>query len=205
MIDELRVYKLFPGKAEEYLNLSQSIAIPFRKDDYGKLLGFWSVASGTLSSVMNLWQHEDLATRERLRDKLQAAEAWRGYTERTHPLNQHQTVRLLSAVLPLSVPATSGNTYEIRFIAAHTGKAGAVARLLRDAAPAGPNAATIAIWTNLFGPINEVVCLCAHGDFQQSLKGKWSDEWAAFLRAHGSMIDQIESQVLLPIASSPLK
>jgi len=205
MIDELRVYKLFPGMAEEYLNLSQSVAIPFRGDGYGKLLGFWSVESGAVSSVMNLWRHEDLATRERLRAELQNAEVWRGYTARTHPLNQHQTVRMLSAVLPLAMPTSTGNAYEIRFIAARTGKADTVAKLLRNAAPAGPDAATIGIWTNLFGPIHEVVCLSAHADLQHSLKGQWSSEWRDFLRAHGPLIDEIESHILVPIAASPLK
>jgi hypothetical protein len=207
MIDELRVYKLFPGKAEEYLDLAQGIAVPWRKDDYGKLLGFWSVESGTVSSVMNLWQHQDLAARQGLRDRLQAAEFWqKEYVARSHPLNQHQFVRLMSAVMPLSPPTTLGNTYEIRFLAAHTGKAHALARLLKEAAPAGPAAATIGIWTNLVGPINEVVCLSAHGDFQKSIKGStWSSGWRAFLRVHGSMIDEVESRVLLPATCSPLQ
>jgi len=206
VLDELRVYKLVPGKAEEYLDLAQSIAIPWRKDDYGKLLGFWSVESGTVSSIMNLWQHQDLATRQGLRDKLQTADVWQQeYTARTHPMNQHQMVRLMSAVMPLAMPATTGNTYEIRFIAARTGKANTLAKLLRDAAPAGPDASTIGVWTNLVGPINEVVCLSAHRDFQQSIKGAWSARWKEVLQAHGALVDEVESRVLLPIACSPLQ
>lgn len=205
MVDELRVYRMHPGKVEAYLELSQRIAIPFRKDDYGKLLGFWTVESGTVSSVMNLWRHETLGTREALRAKMAAAEVWQDYMAQTHPLNQHQTVRMLSPVLPLSLPAASGNTYEIRFLQAHTGKANAVAAALRDAAPGGPGARTIGIWTNLFGEIYEVVCLSAHVDLQLSLKSEWSAEWKRYLRTHGAMLEGIESQVLLPIPASPLQ
>lgn len=205
MIDELRVYKMYPGKLEAYLELSQSIAIPFRGNDYGQLLGFWSVESGTVSSVVNLWRHESFATREALRTKLGQAEVWQRYTQQTHPLNQHQTVRLLSPVLPLAMPTTSDNTYELRFITARTGKADTVARLLRDAAPRAETATTIGVWTNLFGEIYEVVCLSVHSDIQQSLRGPWSAQWRAFLRAHGAMIDNIEASVLLPIPASPLQ
>lgn len=204
MVDELRVYRMHPGKVEAYLDLSQRIAIPFRKNDYGKLLGFWTVESGTVSSVMNLWQHETLATREALREKMSDADVWKDYMAKTHPLNQHQTVRMLSPVLPISMPAASGNTYEIRFLQAHTGKANAVAQALRDAVPGGPGAQTIGVWTNLFGEIYEVVCLSAHADLQQSLRGAWASDWKSFLRTHGSMLDGVESQVLLPIPASPL-
>jgi len=205
MIDELRVYRMQPGQVEAYLDLSQRIAIPFREDDYGKLLGFWTVESGTISSVMNLWRHESLAARESLRAKMAQAEVWKDYMARTHPLNQHQTVRILSPVLPLSIPATTGNTYEIRFLQAHTGKANAAADALRKAVPSGPDAATIGIWTNLFGEIYEVVCLSVHADLQQSLKGEWGASWRSYLRAHGAMLAGIESQVLLPIPASALR
>lgn len=205
MIDELRVYRMQPGQVEAYLDLSQRIAIPFRKDDYGKLLGFWTVESGTVSSIMNLWRHESLATRETLRTKMAQAQVWKDYMAQTHPLNQHQTVRILSPVLPLTMPTTSGNTFEIRFLQAHTGRANAVAAALKNAAPHGPGAQTIGIWTNLFGEIYEVVCLSVHADLQQSLKGEWASGWQRYLHEHGAMLDGIESQVLLPIPASPLR
>lgn len=205
MIDELRFYRMHPGKLEEYLELSQRIAIPFRGHDYGRLLGFWTVGAGTLSSIANLWRHESLATREALRARMSEAEVWQDYMARTHPLNQHQTVRILAPVLPLEMPTTRGNTYELRFLNAHTGKAAAVAKALRDAPPRGPGGdGTIAVWTNLFGDIYEVVCLSAHADYGQSLRGRWAEAWRDFLRGHGAMIEGVTSQVLLPIPASPL-
>ena len=36
MIDELRVYRMHPGKVEEYLALSQNVAIPFTRTIMGK-------------------------------------------------------------------------------------------------------------------------------------------------------------------------
>jgi len=205
MIDELRFYRMHPGKLEDYLELSQRIAIPFRGNDYGRLLGFWTVEAGTLGSIANLWRHESLATRETLRARMSQSEIWQDYMARTHPLNQHQTVRILSPVLPLEMPKASGNTYELRFLRAHTGKAAAVAKALRDAPPRGSDGdGTIAVWTNLFGDIYEVVCLSAHADYPRSLRGAWAAAWRSFLRSHGAMIDGFTSELLLPIPASPL-
>lgn len=205
MIDELRVYRMHPGKINEYLSLSQSVAIPFRKNDYGELLGFWTVAAGTLCSVVNLWRHESLESREALRARMAQAPQWRDYMAKTHPLNQHQSVRILSPVLPLAAPGTSGNIYELRFLRAKTGHAGRLAVELQRASPAGPGASTIAIWTNLFGEIYEVVCLSAHAALQQSLNGPFADAWNSFMRVHGGIIDEATSHWLLPIPASPLR
>lgn len=205
MIDELRVYRMHPGKVEAYLELSQRIAIPFRRDDYGKLLGFWTAASGTLSSVVNLWRHESMESREMLRARMAQAPQWQDYMSQTHPLNQHQTVRILAPVLPLNAPATAGNVYELRFLQARTGHANALATRLRDASPAGPGASTIAVWTNLFGDIYEVACLSAHASIEQSLAGAYAAAWADFLRVQGSIVEGIESSLLLPIPASPMQ
>lgn len=205
MIDELRVYRMHPGKVEEYLALSQNVAIPFRKNDYGKLLGFWTVASGTLSSVVNLWRHESLESREALRARMAQAPQWKDYMSRTHPLNQHQSVRILAPVLPLAPPDAPGNVYELRLLRAKTGHASGLAAELTRTAPMGPGASTIAIWTNLFGEIYEVVCLSAHASIQQSLDGPFACGWEDFMRTHGSIIEDIASHWLLPIPASPLQ
>ena len=205
MIDELRVYRMHPGQVEAYLELSQRIAIPFRRDDYGRLLGFWTTASGPLCSVVNLWRHESLASREALRARMAQAPQWQDYMAQTHPLNQHQTVRILAPAMALDMPTTRGNVYELRFLQVRTGHASALAARLREAAPAGAGAATIAVWTNLFGDIYEVVCLCAHASIQQSLAGAYAAAWADFLQAEGRLVEGIESSLLLPIPASPMQ
>lgn len=205
MIDELRMYRMHPGRLDAYLELSQGIAIPFRQNDYGALLGFWTIASGSLSSVVNLWRHESLESREMLRDKLAKVAVWKDYVARTHPLNQHQSVRILAPVLPCSTPDSSGNIYELRFLRARTGGASELAGRLRTASPTGPRSRTIGIWTNLFGEIYEVVCLSVHGEIGQSLDGPFSQAWESFLSAHGSLIESVESHLLRPIPASPMQ
>lgn len=205
MIDELRVYRMHPGRVEAYLELSQKIAIPFRKNDYGQLLGFWTTASGTLSSVVNLWRHESMESREALRTRMAQAPEWQDYMSRTHPLNQHQTVRILAPVLMPTAPSTAGNVYELRLLRARTGHASAIAARLRDTAPAGPGASTLAVWTNLFGDIYEVVCLSAHASIELSLLGAYAAAWDDFLQAQASVIEGIESSLLLPIPASPMQ
>lgn len=205
MIDELRMYRMQPGQLDAYLDLSQRIAIPFRRNDYGTLLGFWTVASGTLGSVVNLWRHESLASRERLRTKMAGAAVWKDYMAQTHPLNRHQSVRILAPVLPLDTPDGASHLYELRFMQAKTGHAAQLAARLSDAAPAGPGASTLGVWSNLFGDIYEIVCLSAHASISESLVGSYAGIWDDFVRTHGSIIENIESHLLRPIPASPMQ
>ena len=43
---ELRFYEIATGRLDDYINHAGKVAVPFRGDDYGKLLGFWSCEAG---------------------------------------------------------------------------------------------------------------------------------------------------------------
>ena len=42
MLHELRFYEIAAGRVADYINHAGAVAVPFRGDRYGKLLGFWS-------------------------------------------------------------------------------------------------------------------------------------------------------------------
>ncbi|MFN7634231.1 MAG: NIPSNAP family protein, partial [Acetobacteraceae bacterium] len=67
MIDVLRIYTLRAGAMTRYMDLAERVAAPLRGDRFGTLLGFWAGEAGAANSVFNLWRHEDLETRRRLR------------------------------------------------------------------------------------------------------------------------------------------
>jgi hypothetical protein len=202
VIDELRIYTLRPGAMPRYLDLAQNVAVPVRGDRHGTLLGFWSNEAGAANSVVNLWRHESLESRQAVRRTLEALPAWREqYLAGVRPLMLRQVVRFMEPVLPLAAPTTPGpHLYEQRLFRARAGEATRLAEALaRDAEPG-----QIALWTSFAGPINEVVQLLAHADpaarFTRSLCGPDG----AMVR-HAALVEEVETSLMLPAPHSPLR
>ncbi len=207
MIDELRSYKIVPGGLADYLKTAEEVAIPFRGDNYGKLLGFWFGEIGAVNNVFNLWQHQDLNTREALRADLQKQEVWRAkYLPHAHPLMQRQFVRLMTPAVPFCAPVERGNVYEVRFIRTKTGKAQEFVSRFKTGLPADYQAATVGLWTTLAGHLNEVVHISACRDVAARLRRSLQHpEWQQFLAKHGSLVEEIESSLMIPANHSPLQ
>src|SRR5262245_10289025 len=70
MSSELTSYTLEPGTLAEVIKTSGTVSRDIRKDDYGKLEGYWSTEIGPLNQVMHLWSYKDLNERARLRAEL---------------------------------------------------------------------------------------------------------------------------------------
>ena len=207
MIDELRVYRIVPGGLADYLKLSGGVAIPFRGDKFGELLGFWYAEIGAVNTVYNLWRHLDLNTRQALRAELAKSEVWRTqYQARIQPLMQHQVIRLMTPVIPLAKRPEGGNTYEIRLIRTKAGKAPELASRLQSELPAEFQAENIGLWTTFAGEVNEVVHISAYRDVHARLKRSLEDaDWRRFLKDYGPLVDRVESSLTLPADYSPLK
>ncbi|MGZ5089734.1 MAG: NIPSNAP family protein [Burkholderiales bacterium] len=98
MLHELRFYEIVAGRIADYINHAGEVAVPFRGDRYGKLLGFWSCEIGAVNCVFNLWEHESIATREALRIELQKEDVWRNqYLPHSQPLMRRQFSALAEA------------------------------------------------------------------------------------------------------------
>jgi hypothetical protein len=200
MVDELRIYTLRPGAMPRYLELAEKVAVPVRGDRHGVLLGFWAGEAGAANAVFNLWRHEDLETRRKVRAELEALPAWREqYLAGVRPLMLRQVVRFLDVVIPLSAPDAPCGLYEIRLIRSRAGEAGALARVMAADGEAGQ----IGLWTTSAGPINEVVQLLAIADPAARFARSLHEDGP--LARHGAMIEEIETSLMLAAPHSPLK
>jgi NIPSNAP len=207
MIDELRIYRLVPGGLADYLKFAGEVAMPLRGDSYGKLLGFWYGEIGSANCAFNLWQHEDLNTRQALREGLETMSEWRAqYLSRVQPLMQQTVIRLMTPVAEVSEPKEAGNTYELRIIRTKAGRAHELASRLMTEPPPHLKARTVGIWTTFAGTLNEVVQLCAYRDVRERLSYPLQHaEWRDFLGRHGPLAEEVESSLLIPVDFSPLQ
>jgi hypothetical protein len=204
MLHELRYYEIAAGRIDDYINHAGSVAVPFRGDDYGKLLGFWACEIGAVNGVFNLWEHESVATREVLRAKLQQQDVWRKeYLPHSQPLMRRQLSRLLTPMADPVLPAMPGNLYQIRIFRTRAGSTAAFARVLQNELPASLKRASVAVWTGNSGDVNEVVYLSAHAATQTPADIMQSSEWRALLKQHGAMVEDIQSSLMTPVAFSP--
>ena len=207
MIDELRIYRLVPGGLADYLKHAGEVAMRLRGDDYGKLLGFWYAEIGAVNCAFNLWQHQDLNSRQALRAGLETKSEWHTqYLSLVQPLMQQTVIRLMTAVSSVSAPARAGNTYELRIIRTKAGRANELAARLKDDLPLEMQAATVGIWTTFAGTLNEVVHLTAYRDVRQRLERSLQHaDWQRFMKQHGPLAEEIDSSLLIPAKFSPLQ
>ena len=204
MLHELRYYEIAAGRLDDYIDHAGKVAVPFRGDDYGKLLGFWACEIGAVNGVFNLWEHESVATREVLRAKLQKQDVWRNeYLPHSQPLMRRQVSRLLTPLTDPNPPAAPGNVYHLRIFRTRAGRTAAFARLLQDELPAPLWGATVAVWTGNSGDVNEAVHLSVHPATQPLAQTLHSAEWRAFLKLHGTMVEDIRSSLMTPVEFSP--
>lgn len=207
MIDELRIYRLVPGALPDYLAFSGGIAVPFRGDRFGALLGFWFAEIGAVNTAYSLWRHQDLNSRQALRAEMAKNEVWtKEYQPRIRPLMQRQEIRLMTPVISPSPGAETGRVYEIRFIRAKAGRASELAAGLQSDMPRSFKDETVALWTTLAGPGNEVVHLAAYRDVGARLKRPLNGEdWRHFFERNAALVEDIDSSLMLPADHSPLK
>jgi len=204
MLHELRFYEIAAGRLDDYIDHAGKVAVPFRGDDYGRLLGFWACEIGASNCVFNLWEHESVATREVLRAKLAQQDVWRHeYLPHSQPLMRRQFSRLLKPLETPKPPAMAGNLYQMRIFRTRAGKTAAFAALVQHELPAPLRASTIAVWTGNSGEINEVVHLSAHPEAASPATIMGSGEWRTFLRQHGALVEDVESSLMTPAAYSP--
>ncbi len=204
MLHELRFYEIAAGRVDDYIDHAGKVAVPFRGDDYGKLLGFWRCEIGAVNCVFNLWEHESVATRETLRAKLQTQDVWRKeYLPHSQPLMRRQVSRLLTPLADPNPPGVPGNLYHLRIFRTRAGKTNAFATLLQQALPAPLRAVAVATWTGNSGEVNEVVHLSAYRESLSPAQILQTAEWQAFLKQHGALVEDIESSLMTPAAFSP--
>jgi hypothetical protein len=81
---ELRIYTLYPGKVDQFLDLLLAI-LPLR-ERYSPNVCVWRSLSGDPDRVFHLWAYETFEQRVRSRSAINADPAWRDYIATVSPL-----------------------------------------------------------------------------------------------------------------------
>jgi hypothetical protein len=211
MIYELRTYTLKQGSVPEVAKNSGAIGRDIRKDDYGKLEGYWVTEIGPLNQVMHLWSYKDLNERARLRAELGKNPRWNSeYVPLIRPNLVRQDIRLLNAVKGPVAPAKSPNVYELRCYRAKPGAAKQWLDLFTGALPVREKYSKIVgLWTTEAGQPNEICHLWAYPDLNtratvRAESGK-DPGWQAFVKSGTGLLDEMHSTIMVPAAHSPLK
>jgi hypothetical protein len=212
MLYELRTYTLKPGAVGDMVKAASTVSHDIRKNDYGKLEGYWFTEIGPLNQVLHLWSYSDFNERARLRGELAKNSRWTGeYLPLIRPLLMRQDIRLLNAIRPPVAPASPGNIYELRNYRAKPG--GAVRQWLdafTGVLPAREKYSKIvALWQTEAGQPNEVCHLWAYPDLNARAKARGDamkdPEWQEFLTKGPGFLDEMHSTIMLPAPHSPLK
>lgn len=212
MIYELRTYTVRPGTLGDLVKVASTVSREIRKDDYGKLEGYWFTEIGPLNQVMHMWSYASFDERARLRGELAKNPRWTGeYIPLIRPLIVRQDVRLLNAVRAPVAPATAGNIYEFRNYRTKT--LGVVRQWLdvfTAALPAREKySKMVGLWQTEAGQPNEVCHIWAYPDLNARAEARASamkdPAWQEFLGKSGPMLEEMHSTIMLPAPHSPLK
>ena len=211
MIYELRTYTVKQGSLPEMIRDSSTISRAIRKDDYGKLGGYWSTDIGPLNQVMHLWSYTDLNERARLRAELYKNPRWSAeYLPLIRPHLIRQDNRLLNPVVGPVAPAGTPNVYEFRNYRTRPGAVRQWADLMVKILPLREKYSKIVgLWITEAGQLNEACHIWAYKDLnhraQVRAEAVKDPEWQAFLEEAAPLLDELHSTVMLPAPHSPLK
>jgi hypothetical protein len=211
MIFELRTYTCKQGTMPEVAKTASTLGRDIRKDNYGKLEGYWMTDIGPLNQVMHLWSYKDLNERERLRGELAKNQRWNNeYIPASRPHLIRQDIRLLNVVKAPVAPASTPNLYELRNYRTKPGSARQWANLFTKALEAREKYSKIcALWITEAPQPNEVVHIWAYPDLnkraQVRAESSKDPAWGAFLKEGAPLLEEMHSTVMIPAPHSPLK
>jgi hypothetical protein len=211
MIYELRTYTVKQGTLPDVVKAASTVSRDIRKDDYGKLEGYWSTDIGPLNQVMHLWGYTDLNERARLRAELAKNPRWgTEYIPLIRPHLIRQEIRLLNPIVAPVAPARSPNVFEFRNYRTRPGAPKQWTDMIVKALPAREKYSKIvALWITEAPQVNEVCHIWAYSDLNQraQVRAEASKDpgWTAFLRESAPLVEEMHSTVMLPASHSPLQ
>jgi NIPSNAP len=212
MIYELRTYTVKPGTIGDIVKAASTVSREIRKDDFGKLEGYWFTEIGPLNQVMHMWSYRDYDERTRLRAELGKNPRWTGeYLPLIRPLVVRQDVRLLNAIRAPVAPGTTGNFYEFRnYRARPAGAAKQWLDALTAALPAREKYSKIVgLWQTEAGQPNEVCHIWAYPSLNERAEARGNamkdPAWQEFLGKGPPLLEEMHSTIMLPAPHSPLQ
>ena len=212
MIYELRTYTVKPGTLGDIVKAASTVSREIRKDDFGKLEGYWFTEIGPLNQVMHMWSYRDYDERTRLRAELGKNPRWTGeYLPLLRPLLLRQDVRLLNAIRAPVAPETTGNVYELRnYRAKPAGAAKQWLDAFTTVLPAREKYSKIVgLWQTEAGQPNEVCHIWAYPSLNARAEARGNamkdPAWLEFLGKGPPLLEEMHSTIMLPAPHSPLQ
>jgi hypothetical protein len=212
MIYELRTYTVKPGTLGDMIKAASTVSRDIRRDDYGKLEGYWSTEIGPLNQVLHMWSYNSFDERTRMRAELAKNPRWTGeYVPLIRPLLVRQDVRLMNAVRPPVAPASAGNVYELRN---YRGKAAGGLKQWLDAFTAvlperEKYSKIVGLWTTEAGQPNEACHIWAYPSLNARAEARGNamkdPAWQEFLGKGPGFLEEMHSTIMLPAPHSPLQ
>ena len=95
MLVEQRTYTAYPGKWRDYLKLYEAKGLEIQRRILGRMVGYYTVDSGTLNQIVHMWAYLDPQEREDRRAQLMADPDWLEYVRQMMPLLIRQESRIL--------------------------------------------------------------------------------------------------------------
>lgn len=211
MIYELRTYTCKQGMVADVVKLASTVSVDIRKNDYGKLEGYWVTEIGQLNQVVHLWSYSDLNERQRLRAELNQVPRWHSeYLSLLLPNLVRQDTRLFNGIVGPIAPASAPNLYELRNYRAKPGALKSWVSLFTKVLEAREKYSKIVgLWTGDVGQPNEVAHMWAYPDLnaRNAARGGAGGDpaWQQFLKDSTGMLDEMQTTIMVPAPHSPLK
>ena len=215
MTYELRTYRLFPGKLEDYLKLAANLENEiFGRDNgddkLGKLEGQWYTEFGALNQVVILVRYRDLNEGDSIRTEPFMNQEWQRFTQKIRSILVGQETKIFLALVPLKKPDGEGNIYELRTYRTRPGASSEWLEHFKTIMPVRENySKNVGVWQTRIGPLDEVTHIWVYRDLNERAvvraELKKNPEWQAFLEKGNALLLNMESVVLNPIANSAMK
>jgi hypothetical protein len=211
MIFELRTYTLKQGSLAEVVKAASTVARDIRKDNYGKLEGYWQTEIGPLNQVLHLWSYQSLNERAQLRAELNKNPRWSAeYVPLIRPNLLRQDIRLLNAVRGPAAPTRTPNVYEFRNYRAKPGGVPQWLKLFTGVLEIREKYSKIVgLWATEAPQVNEVCHIWAYPDLNTRavVRAEVAKDpgWQEFVKQGTELLEEMHSTVMLPAPHSPLK
>ena len=211
MIYELRTYTLKHRTLPDVVKAASTVSLDIRRDNYGKLEGYWQTEIGPLNQVMHLWSYHDLNQRTHLCAELSKNPRWDAeYLPLIRPNLIRQEIRLLNGVRAPTAPVRTPNIYEFRN---YRTKPGAVPQWLELFIKAlevrEKYSKIVGLWATEAPQVNEVCHIWAYPDLaaRAAVRAEMVHEpgWQEFLKGSTGLVEEMHSTLMLPAPHSPLR
>ncbi len=211
MIYELRTYTLKQRTLPDVVKAASTVSLDIRKDNFGKLEGYWQTEIGPLNQVLHLWSFQDLNQRAQLRAELNKNPRWAAeYIPLIRPNLIRQEIRLLNGVRGPTAPARAPNIYEFRNYRTTPGAVPQWLQLFTKALEVREKYSKIVgLWATEAPQVNEVCHIWAYPDLnaRAAVRAEMVKDpgWQEFLKSSTGLLEEMHSTVMLPAPHSPLK